>query len=290
MAQVIPEEKNLITEERRWPGGKGINVARWLKWLGAKPVVLLPLGGSTGDELAHGLDAEKIEFHGVPITEANRANVVVSQKNGPQYRFNAVRPKITAREAAAFRSAFDGLARTADLIIISGTLAPGLPTGFYRTLIAAATAMNRAAILDCDGGAFRSGIRGLPLLVKPNEFELAQWVGKTLRTESAIRESAYALSRQTRGWVMVSRGADGALLANQAADFYLTAPAAKVKVRNTVGAGDAMVAAAAWSIFNNTPPHSWLENSLATAGILTSLPPGTLPSRRIKRPQPVQPH
>ena len=285
MEKIVPEEKNLISGERRWPGGKGINVARWLKWLGAKPVVLLPLGGSTGEELARGLEAEKIEFEGVPIREANRANVVVSQEKGPQYRFNAIRPRLTARETTAFKAHFGDLARSAEIIIICGTLAPGLPVGFYRTLLEKARSLKLQTIVDCDGAAFRSGIRGHPLLVKPNEYELAQWAGKTLTTESSIREAAFALSRQTHGWVMVSRGADGAMLANHDADVCLMAPAAKVKVRNTVGAGDAMVAAVAWSIVNNIPPRSWLEASLATAGILTSLPPGTLPPSRIKRPR-----
>ncbi len=46
------EEKNNVRSERRWAGGKGINVARWLKHLGGKPFLLLPLGGKTGAELA----------------------------------------------------------------------------------------------------------------------------------------------------------------------------------------------------------------------------------------------
>jgi 6-phosphofructokinase 2 len=283
--RIVPEEKNLISAERRWPGGKGINVARWLKWLGAKPTVLLPLGGSTGDELSHGLKVERINYRAVPIREANRANVVVSQEMGPQYRFNAVRPRLSASEARAFRTAFDELATQSDLVIISGTLAPGLPLGFYQTLVTRGSKLGKKTILDCDGGAFLQGIRAHPSLVKPNEFELGQWAGKPLSSESAIRESAEALSHQTRNWVLVSRGAAGAMLVNQPLGIWESAPATKTRVRNTVGAGDAMVAAVGWAMVNKADPADWLAASLVTAGVLTGLPPGELPSNRLGRPR-----
>src|SRR6266511_279269 len=60
VAQVRWEEKNEILSERRWPGGKGVNVARWLKHLGARPQLLIPLGGQTGRELAAGLHRARI--------------------------------------------------------------------------------------------------------------------------------------------------------------------------------------------------------------------------------------
>ena len=49
--RVLWEEKNLIRSERRWAGGKGVNVARWLRFLGGRPQLLVPLGGASGAEL-----------------------------------------------------------------------------------------------------------------------------------------------------------------------------------------------------------------------------------------------
>ncbi|HTI72535.1 MAG TPA: hexose kinase [Candidatus Limnocylindria bacterium] len=277
VARVLPEEKNLILEERRWPGGKGINVARWLKWLGAEPIILLPIGGDTGQELVRGLVAEGIEFLGVPIGEPNRANVVVSQEKGPQYRFNAIRPRLSRTEANAFASAFQTLAQTASLIVISGTLAPGLPTNYYGQLIRQAVTDGSQVVLDCDGAAFEKALGAHPFLVKPNEFELSEWVGKPLRSEKSLRDAAFELSRKTRGWVMVSRGAKGALLANADESVCFTQDAEKVTVRNSVGAGDAMVAAAAYALAGGQSPAEWLDSSLKTAAQLVRLPPGTLP-------------
>src|ERR1043165_4308390 len=71
---VLWEEKNNVHSERRWAGGKGINVARWLKHLGGKPQLLLPLGGKTGSELAGYLRAEKIPTHIIRLGEPTRVN------------------------------------------------------------------------------------------------------------------------------------------------------------------------------------------------------------------------
>src|SRR5262245_64206789 len=69
---VLWEEKNNVHSERRWAGGKGINVARWLQHLGSQPQLLLPLGGKTGGELAGYLRAEKIPAHVIRLREPTR--------------------------------------------------------------------------------------------------------------------------------------------------------------------------------------------------------------------------
>jgi len=71
------EEKNDGHSERRWAGGKGINVARWLKHLGGTPLLLLPFGGKTGDEIAGYLRAEKIPTQIIRLREPTRINVIV---------------------------------------------------------------------------------------------------------------------------------------------------------------------------------------------------------------------
>src|SRR6185436_6061427 len=85
---VLWEEKNNVQSERRWAGGKGINVARWLRYLGGKPQLLLPLGGSTGNELASYLRAEKIPSKIIRLGQASRVNVIVTTGQGRQMRFN----------------------------------------------------------------------------------------------------------------------------------------------------------------------------------------------------------
>ena len=85
---VLWEEKNNIRSERRWAGGKGANVARWLQHLGDNPLLLLPLGGQTGVELACCLRDEKLPAKIIPLRPSTRVDVIVTTANGRQLRFN----------------------------------------------------------------------------------------------------------------------------------------------------------------------------------------------------------
>jgi fructose-1-phosphate kinase PfkB-like protein len=93
-----------------------------------------------------------------------------------------------------------------------------------------------------------------------------------------ILSAACALSRKTKGWVLVSRGGQRSLLVNEAEDFQNFAMPRRVKLRNTVGAGDALLAGVAQAILSGLEPEAWLERGLETGTRATQLQPGELPS------------
>ena len=286
--EVLPEEKNELLSERRWPGGKGVNVARWLAWLKSPGRLFLPLGGEAGRELGAGLKREGLEFAAFPLRESTRVNVVVTPNpgNGPQYRFNPTWPRLTLREASGLRRqvlALVSAGAAADPVVLSGTLAFGAPPDTYARLVQAARRAGRRAVLDCDREPFAQAVKEGPWLVKPNEFELAQWAGKKLRTERAEYRAARALADATGGWVLMSRGSKGAWLMNgNDARVAWSASAPRVTPRNRVGAGDAMLAGAI-AASGRADPCEWLRNAVATGTTATQVPPGELPARALWR-------
>ncbi|HTH50251.1 MAG TPA: PfkB family carbohydrate kinase, partial [Candidatus Limnocylindria bacterium] len=229
---VLPEEKNELRDERRWPGGKGVNVARWLAWLGETPRLFLPLGGDPGRELAAGLRREGIRFIRFALGQPTRVNVIVTPERGPQLRFNPTWPRVTRTEARALLSRATVLAERADPVVISGTLTFGAPRDLYARLVRSARAAGRQVFLDCDREPFALAVRERPFLVKPNAFELGQWAGRSLGNASAVLQAARELSLQTGGWVLLSRGAEGAWLINAGQGIELAASAPPVEVRN----------------------------------------------------------
>jgi 1-phosphofructokinase family hexose kinase len=277
---VLPEEKNEILEEVRWPGGKGINVARWLTWLAEPNRLFLPLGGDTGRELAQGLRAEGLTFSRFPLKEPNRVNVVVTQESGPQFRFNQTRPQLDRATSRRLVARAAELARRADPVVISGTLAFGAPPDSYAQIAATARRARRRVFLDCDREPFNRALQESPFLVKPNEFELAQWAGRKLSSLEAVARAAAELSRVTGGYVLVSRAGSGALLVSEKAGIQLSAGVPAVNVRNTVGAGDAMLAGAIAASNRSDQPAKWLRWAIATGCAATEVPPGKLPTRR----------
>ena len=280
VSEVQWEEKNNVLSERRWAGGKGINVARWLKHLGGKPQLLLPLGGPTGDELAGYLRREKIPTRIIPLREATRVNAIITTDEGRQMRFNPAGPRLSIGESHNIFQQVETLLRKAKLLILSGSLPRGLAADTYQRLILLGRKHGVRTLLDCEGPALAAAVKALPFLVKPNEHELAAWWGKSLRTEPQVRRAAAALSEATGGWVLVSRGSDRSLLINVRETFLKFAAPRRVNPRNTVGAGDALLAAVAHKIQQDAPPPEWLKEGLATGTAATQLLPGHLPVAR----------
>lgn len=281
--RVLAEEKNEIQTETRWPGGKGINVARWLRWLGVPARLFLSLGGATGRELATGLRAEGLRFTAFRIPGSTRANVVVTPREGPQYRFNATWPRLVRRDALALRRAACERVAQSDPVIISGTLAFGAPSDTYAAIVRSARKQGRRVFLDCDREPFEKAAREQPFLVKPNEYELGQWMGRRLTTERDIIRAAQSLASVTHGWVLVSRGGDGALLVSSDSPTIWKATVPRTPVRNTVGAGDALLAGVVAGVEARLAPQDWLRQGVATGTAATQVPPGQLPSRSLWR-------
>jgi 1-phosphofructokinase family hexose kinase len=271
------EEKNQVLSERRWPGGKGINVARWLARLGGRPRLVIPLGGANGEEIANGLSREGISCSQIHLREPTRANVVVTTKAGKQLRFNPLGPAVSPSE---WRGVFDTVAKevsAANLMIISGALPRGVPINAYAQLLRLANDSGVRSIVDCDGEALKAAVTQKPFLVKPNEFEVEQWLGKPIRSQTALVRAARNLSEVTSGWVLVSRGPRGALLVGHGGETLVN-PAPGVQVRNTIGAGDALVAAAALEIEKQSSPADWLRRGVAAGSAATECEAGKLPS------------
>ena len=271
------EEKNDVLSERRWPGGKGVNVARWLKHLGARPRLLIPLGGVTGKEMAAGLRRERMSVEIVPLREPTRANVIVTAESGGQLRFNPLGPILSTQEWKEILRRTQSSLSKASLLVLSGSLPRGVAVDAYAQLIRAAHASGVKTLLDCDGPRFIEAVKARPFLVKPNQHELEQWSGVRLRSMSAVRREASRLSRATKGWVLVSMGGNGALLVNEVDGYCRRCTPPKMKPVNTVGAGDALLAAVAMQIQREASPEDWLAWGVAGGTAATTCRAGHFP-------------
>ncbi len=280
---VLWEEKNIVHSQRRWPGGKGVNVARWLKFLGTPTDLLIPLGGTTGREMASGLRKQHLPARIIRLREESRVNVVVTTARGPQMRFNPPGPKLAAREWQDVLRAAKKIVERGAALILSGALPRGVPTTAYAQLVRLAHQFRQRSFLDCDGEALVAGVKAKPFFLKPNLHELSRWAGRKLQRERAIISTARKLSSQTGGWVLVSLGADGGLLVNAREEFAAHAAAPRVQVVNTVGAGDAMLAAAARAVAQDLPPGDWLRLAVAAGTAATRCLAGESPSRTLMR-------
>lgn len=274
---VLWEEKNMVRSERRWGGGKGVNVARWLRHLKGQPLLVLPLGGRAGAELAGYVQREKLSARVIALRQSTRVNVVVTTGGGRQLRFNQSGPRLSRAEGREVFKVVERELGRSDLLVLSGSLPRGLPPSTYARLIRLAHRAGVKSVLDCDGPALALAVRARPFLVKPNQHELAQWHGCALNSEAVLTRAARDMSAITGGWVFVSRGPKPGLLVNTSKNFERLAAPPRIQPRNTVGAGDALLAAVIRQIQLNRPPQEWLCAGLQTGAAAAGRAGGPLP-------------
>ena len=131
-------------------------------------------------------------------------------------------------------------AEDSDYLILSGSMPPGCPQDYYRTLIHAVEGLGCRCVLDADGERLRYGLEAKPFMIKPNRFELETMTGKTMNSIADIRDAALRYVDMGVQIVAVSLGAEGAVITDGKKTLF--APRVNIEVKGTVGAGDAMVA------------------------------------------------
>jgi 1-phosphofructokinase len=146
-----------------------------------------------------------------------------------------------------------------------------------------ATAADGLAIaLDASGTRLREAVERVPALIdliKPNEEELAELVGvdpATLNSVEAIAAAARPLLDAGVGAVLLTRGADGAVLLT--ADGTWVASAPPVQPRSTVGAGDSALAGYLLGALDGLDPAKRLSLAVAYGSAAASLPGSTMPT------------
>ena len=131
-------------------------------------------------------------------------------------------------------------AENSDFLVLTGSLPPGCPDDFYRTLIHAVDGLGCRCVLDADGDRLKYGLEARPFMIKPNRYELEMMTGSHLESVQEIRDAARQYIDMGVEVVAVSLGAEGALILE--GDEALYAPRLNIEVKSTVGAGDSMVA------------------------------------------------
>lgn len=237
---------NRISELRVDPGGKGINVSKVVRELGAKTVAIALLGGHTGTMLRNMLAELGIECKVLEVEGETRTNLKIKD---PALKtntdINEPGPEVTDEQLRGMLDGLVGEVSSGDIVVLSGSLPRGAATDTYKVWVAALKKTGAKVYLDADGDKLVRGIEAKPDLIKPNEIELGAMMGRTLDADEKIVEAARELIDGGLDRVMVSMGGAGALYV--ARDVTIKANPVKVPVGSTVGAGDSVVAALAYA-------------------------------------------
>ncbi len=264
------------------PAGKGVNVARVVHAAGHPAVAVLP--GAPDDPLVLGLASTDLVHHAVPVQGRVRVNLTLAEPDGTTTKVNAAGLALDAGVRTELADALVREAAAADWAVLSGSLPPGVPAGWYGELVGRLHEAGARVAVDTSGAALLAAVGPdavhLPDLVKPNGEELAELVGAGDRDlehdrEAAARAAAVLVERGV-GAVLVTLGGEGALLATPEGTWSALAPA--VRPRSTVGAGDSSLAGYLLAAVSGAGPEGRLRSAVAHGAAAVALPGSALPA------------
>jgi 1-phosphofructokinase family hexose kinase len=224
-------------------GGKGINVARALKRLGA-PVVCTGLaGGRTGTLLVEELTNEGILNDFVCIREESRTSITVLDPTSNAYtEINEWGPEVSEDELDMLREKLDYLAQRAEFVVLAGSLPRGLDPGVYGAFVRDLARRQLLAVLDSEGEPLRLGVEAEPYLVSPNQQEAEALVGHEFDEEDLAAALDEIADLGARNVIVTQDTGCYALLREDRDELRVRARAPHVEPSSTVGAGDTLLA------------------------------------------------
>jgi 1-phosphofructokinase len=255
------------------PGGKGVNVCRALLANQVKSCAVVPYGGVEGSQLISMLSQEGIQMITVPVAGPTRSNVTLAEPDGTVTKINEPGTALSAAELDAVADAVLSAAESADWVVASGSLPPGVPVDMYARLCRRFTRAGINVAVDTSGPALVSAVASAPALVKPNRDELAEATGASITSVGDVIDAAGKLRAMGAKSVLASLGPDGAILVEDGRAWYGECPVREP--RSTVGAGDAMLAG---FLAAGARGEAALVEALAWASAAVALPGSRMPS------------
>ncbi|MFW0880904.1 6-phosphofructokinase II [Cronobacter dublinensis] len=272
--QIYPEGKLRCSAPVFEPGGGGINVARAIVHLGGSATALFPAGGATGEHLVSLLHDEQVAVETICARDWTRQNLHVHvESTGEQYRFVMPGAALTDDELRQLEEKVLAIEPGA-ILVISGSLPPGVGVEKLQQLIKAARQKGIRLIVDSSGDALAAALDvGDIELVKPNQKELAALVKRSLDAPDDVRQAAMELVQQGKARrVVVSLGPQGALGVDGSDCVQVVPP--PMKSQSTVGAGDSMVGAMTLRLAQDAPLLDMVRYGVA-AGSAATINQGT---------------
>ena len=202
---------NRTTREYIFCGGKGINVSHLLANLGVDSVGL----------------GFKPDF--IRVREGmTRINVKV--KSNEESEINGLGPVIHDDELEQMFKKLDEL-EDGDILVLAGSIPATLPSDVYERIMGRLQGKDIRIVVDATKDLLLNVLKYHPFLIKPNNHELGEMFDVVLKTNDEIVEYAKKLQEKGARNVLVSMAGDGAILITEEGE-----------VKNSVGAGDSMVA------------------------------------------------
>ena len=230
---------NRTSSELLLPGGKGINVSTVLMNLGIESTALGFIAGFTGDEVVRRLEQMGVKNGFIRIPDGfTRINLKLKSIDGTEV--NGQGPKIGKEKVEQLMEQLDEL-KEGDVLFLSGSIPASMPSDAYQKIMERLKDKGIHIVVDATEDLLMNVLPYHPFLIKPNLQEMIDIFYLDVENMDDIIRYAKNLQNMGARNVLVSLGADGAVLVTETGEIYRHS-AMSGKVHNTVGCGDSMLA------------------------------------------------
>ena len=252
---------NRSNNEFVYAGGKGINVSIVLNNLGVKSKALGFIAGFTGDEIERRVREFGCDTEFIKLKEGmSRINVKI--KADVESEINGGGPDISSEALEKLYAKLDTLT-TGDILVLAGSIPKTMPTDIYERIMERLQEKDVKFIVDTTGESLLKVLKYNPFLIKPNHHELGELFGVKLNSKEEVIEYAKKLKDMGAQNVIISMAGDGAVLIDSNGDVT-TSNVPKGIVKNSVGAGDSMVAGFIAGYLNSEKVEEGFKLGVAT--------------------------
>ena len=239
---------NRTETELIFPGGKGINVSIVLHNLGMESTALGFVAGFTGEEIKKRVQDFRINTDFIEIQDGiSRINVKL--RSTQESEINGMGPYIDEKALESFFHRLEQL-KSGDILVLAGSIPNSVPNTIYRDIMRFFENKGIEIVVDATRELLVNVLEYHPFLIKPNNYELGEIFGVDVpKDKNVVVDYAKRLQEKGARNVLVSMAGDGAVLVAENGQIF-TSEAPKGEVKNSVGAGDSMVAGFLYGYFS----------------------------------------
>lgn len=254
------------------PGGKGVNVSRALAAFGAKTHAVLICGDLGSQWFSKKLNTLHIPHHVIKAEGITRSNITLQEADQTVTKINEPGFELSKDVLHELYETLDGLDLKGSWVVLAGRLNPGADVNTYRDLAQFVRDRGASVAIDGSGAEFKAALQVNPDLIKPNQFELAELVGRPLKTIHDVIAAAREVIDNGVAQVLCSLGKDGAILVTK--DQVIHCEPEKSAVGTPVGAGDILLAI----YLGGGAQPSALKDAIAWSAASVPLPGTAIPT------------
>ena len=229
---------NRSKKEEIYIGGKGINVSIVLKNMGIESTALGFVAGFTGEYIIKKLNEYNISNDFIYL-ENSISRINIKLKTIVESEINANGPEYSKKDIDSLIEKIKRL-KDDDYLILAGSIPKSLPTDIYSDIMQELKHKNIKIIVDATKNLLLNVLKYKPFLVKPNLSELEELFDTKIQKDEDIIKYGKELLKMGAQNLIVSMGKDGAIFINN--EISIKIPVPKGVLKNSVGAGDSMVA------------------------------------------------